>query len=132
MRPRVLAALHDQSPLNRAAALHALAAFEPAASLQPFACVALRGVEAERAAARLLLPSDAPCLRQEARVDETLRMPHALTSPHDVMVQIAGDAEARLLFVGADGSLGVTHATSLGVVVFPDVRAAMRVAPTLF
>lgn len=132
MRPHVLAALHDESPLNRAAALLALAAFEPATSLLPFACVALRGVEAERAAARVVLPVDARCLREEARVDETLRMPHALTSPRDVIVHVEGDAPPRLLFVGADGSLGVTQATSLGVVVFPDVRAAMRVSPTLF
>jgi hypothetical protein len=31
-----------------------------------------------------------------------------------------------------DGSLGMAQPTSLGVVIFPDVRAVMRVVPALF
>lgn len=131
LRPRVLAALHDEASLHRAAALHTLAAFEPAAALQPFACVALRGDEAERAAARVVLASEARCLREEVRVDETLRTPRTLTTPREVVVHVEGDAQPTLVFVGADASLGLVRPTSLGVVVFPDVRAAMRVSPTL-
>lgn len=132
IRPRVLRALHDEAPLNRAAALLALSSFEEASSLAPLACAALRGGEAERAASRVVLSSDARCLREEARVDETLRMPHTLTLAREVVVQIEGASQPRLIFVGEDGSLGVVHPMSLGVVVFPDVRASMRVVPALF
>ena len=131
-RPHILAALHDPSPRIRAAALLALSHFEDPSSLAPWACAALEGAEEERAAALAVLPSDARCVHALARVDASLRRPQTRTEPHEAIVLVEGDARPRLLFTGMDGSLGMAQPTSLGVVIFPDVRAVMRVVPALF